>query len=288
LYIDQPAPDAPLGIWGVDVTRPDPTPELVTRRIAQYTPDMAFIIEPGQGTTVIERVADGTRWTVPAGGRPVSISPGRKRIAWQVTNENLPVERQTTQVWVANLDGSEARRVTTLIRGGVSDWISDDVLLLSTRDSLQSREQVLFTFSLIDGRSTELVRVEQLRGTVLSPGGAWLAYYVALNQDTTQNGLWLMRTDGSARRTLDRALFGAFRWRDAHRLLIIPFQPQADVHELWELDADTGATRRLTDPAVTPFKIANGDWTVSPDGRYVAFVEMRDRDIWVLGPLPSP
>jgi Tol biopolymer transport system component/4-amino-4-deoxy-L-arabinose transferase-like glycosyltransferase len=282
LFIDQPARDAPLGIWGVDVTQRDPTPELVTRRIALYTPDMAFVVEPGQSTTVIERLADGTHWTVPAGGRPVSISPGRKRIAWQVTNENLPFERQTTQVWVANVDGTDARQVTTLNRGGFSDWISDDVLLLSTRDSLQSREQVLYTFSLTDGRSTELVRVEQLRGALLSPDGAWLVYYVALNEDTMQNDLWLVRTDGSARRKLDRSLFGAFRWRDADRLLIIPFRPQADVHELWELNVETGETRRLTDPTVTPFKIANGDWTISPDGRQVAFVESRDHNIWLL------
>jgi len=62
----------------------------------------------------------------------------------------------------------------------------------------------------------------------------------------------------------------------------IPFRPEAVSHELWELDVSTGETRRLTDPDVTPFKIANGDWTVSPDGRHVAFVESRDRNIWLL------
>ncbi len=44
----------------------------------------------------------------------------------------------------------------------------------------------------------------------------------------------------------------------------------------------TGEARQLTDPATTPFKIANGDWRVSPDGRYVAFVESSDRNIWVI------
>lgn len=53
-------------------------------------------------------------------------------------------------------------------------------------------------------------------------------------------------------------------------------------HELWELDVNTGETRRLTDPDVIPFKIANDDWAVSPDGRHVAFVESRDRNIWLL------
>jgi len=282
LFIDEPVPDAPAGIWGVDVARPDPTPELVTERIAFYTADMAFLVELSEDTTVIERLADNARWTVPAGGRPVSISPGRKRIAWQVSDEDLPFERQTTQVWVANLDGTDARSVATLPRGGFSGWISDDVLLLSGRESLESREQVLYAFSLTSGRITELVRAEQLRGGLLSPDGIWLAYYVALDEDPAQNGLWLVRTDGSARRQLDRDLFGAYQWRDASRLLVIPFRPEAVSHELWELDVNTGEARRLTDPDVTPFKIANGDWTVSPDGRHVAFVESRDRNIWLL------
>ena len=290
LFIDQPAPDAPLGIWGVDTTRPEATPELFTERIAFYTADMAFLVEPIQGTTVIERLADpeaeieSARWTVPNGGRSVSISPGRTRIAWQVSDDNLPFERRTTQLWVANLDldGSDAELVATLPRGGLSGWVSDDVLLLSGRESLESRETVVYTLSLVDGTSVELARAERPRGTLLSPNGRWLAYYVTLSDEPAENGLWLVRTDGSERRELGKERFGAYQWRDARRLLIIPFDPQATFHELWELDAETGEIRRLTDPNVTPFKISNGDWRASPDGRQVAFVESQDRNIWVL------
>jgi hypothetical protein len=289
LFIDKPTPNDPVGIWGVDVSQPNLTPpQLVTDRIAFYTADLTYRIELSQSTTVIERLAGplsetvSARWTVPAGGRPISISPGRKRIAWQVSNEDLPFERRTTQVWVANLDGSDARSVATLPRGGFSDWISDDVMLMNGRESLESREQVLYTFSLVDGHTTELVRAERLRGGLLSPDRAWLAYYIALDEDPAQNGLWLVRTDGTGRRRLDRDLFGAYQWRDSQRLLIIPFRPEAAFHELWELDVETGETRRLTNPEITPFKIANGDWIVSPDGRYVAFVESEDRNIWLL------
>jgi len=282
LFIDRPAPDVSVGIWGVDVTRPNPTPELVTERIAFYTADMTLLVELSEDTTVIERLADGARWTVPAGGRPVSISPGQKRIAWQVTDESLPFERQITQVWVASLDGTDARQVATLPRGGFGGWISEDVLLLSGRVSLESREQVLYDFSLNSGDTTGLIQAERLRGGLLSPDGAWLACYVALDPDPSQNGLWLVRTDGSERRQLDRDLFGAYQWRDAERLLIIPFRPQAVSHEFWEVDVSTGEARRLTDPTITPFKVANGDWTVSPDGRHVAFVESRDHNIWLL------
>lgn len=290
LFIDKPAPDAPVGIWGVDVMQPGPKPELVTERIGYYTADMSFLVELSRDTTTIEDVTDGTRWIVPAGGRPVSVSPGRKRIAWQESNDGLPFERRTTQLWVVSLEGTNVRLVATLPRGSLSGWISDDVVLLSSRESLQSAEQRLYSLSLIDGTTTELVRSERLRGGLLSPDGRWLAYYVALSDEPAQNGLWLVRTDGTGRHRLDRNLFGAYQWRDNSRLLIIPFRPEAVSHELWELDAETGEARRLADPTTTPFKIANGDWQVSPNGRYVAFAESRDRNIWVLdlGIRPSP
>ena len=172
--------------------------------------------------------------------------------------------------------------VATLPRGGFSGWISDEVVLLSGRESLQSQEQVLFALSLLDGGTVELARGKRLRGELLSPDSAWLAYFVALDEDPAQNGVWLVRTDGSERRKLPRDLFGAYQWRDARRLLIIPFRPETDSHEIWEFDTGIGQARQLTDPELTSFKIANGDWTVSPDGRQVAFVESRDRNIWLL------
>jgi hypothetical protein len=38
----------------------------------------------------------------------------------------------------------------------------------------------------------------------------------------------------------------------------------------------------VTDPAVTPFRISAGDWSVSPDGSKIAFVSAVDRNIWVI------
>ena len=312
LFIDKPGTDLPTGIWGLDITQPEPTPELLTERIAYYTPDLTLRTELNEDSTIIERLdsplsspetgglagtdslsdtqssaqtspTSDTIWEVPSEGQPVSVSPGQKRITWQKSDYDLPVERRTTQIWVANLDGSAPQMVAELPRGGFSGWISDDVMLLSGRESREAQEQVLFTLSLVDGKQAELARGKRLRGGLLSPDGAWLAYFVALDEDLAQNGIWLVRTDGSERYKLVRDLFGAFQWRDAHRLLIIPFRPEAPSHEIWEFDADTEQERRLTDPDITPFKIANGDWAVSPDGRHVAFVESGDRNIWLLG-----
>jgi Tol biopolymer transport system component len=305
LFIDKPSPDLPTGIWAVDVVQLRPTPELLTERIAFYTPDLTLRTELNEDSTVIERLADPpssmasssegdspsgesslpdseTTWEVPSEGQPVFVSPGQKRVAWQKSDDDLPSERRTTQVWVADLDGSAPQMVADLPRGGFGGWISDDVMLLGGRESLDDREQALFTLSLVDGSRVELARGERIRGELLSQEGLWLAYFVALDEDPAQNGVWLVSTDGSERHKLERDLFGAYQWRDTHRLLVIPFQPEAESHEIWEFDANTGQKRRLTDHGLTPFKIANGDWTVSPDGRYVAFVESGDRNIWLL------
>ena len=288
IYIDKPSPESPVGFWGIDTTKPGSTPQLLTERIAFYTSDLSHIIEYGNGQTTIEQLAGilseqvVERWSVPAGGRSISISPNRTRIVWAVSNDNAPSELRVSEIWVANFDGTEPRPVTRLPRGGFAGWITDDRLLLSGRESLESRKTVLYTYSLIDNSMVELVRADRPRGFRLSSDRRWLAYYVSLSDEPAENGLWLLRTDNGERRQLGRELFGSYAWRDARHLLIIPFSPDAQYHELWEVDVETGEARRLIDPDVTRLKVANADWQVSPDGRHVAFVESSDHNIWLL------
>lgn len=289
-FIDKPNADSPTGIWAVPVAEPGGKPVLVTERVEESLAAGDYLVETTENSTTIRRLPDNKRWTVPAGGRSVLISPDRKRIAWAAVDDDLPPEQQVAVVWVANLDGSGARKVAALRRGGLSGWISDDRLLVTGRDSAGSREQVLSALSLDGGDTTELARAERLRSPSLSPSGRWVAYYVTFGADSSRNGLWLARTDGSEQKPAARELFGAYQWRPCRngcstgddRLLVVPFDPAASFHELWELKAETGDVRRLTDAALTPFKIANGDWRVSPDGRYVAYVESSDRNIWAI------
>jgi hypothetical protein len=148
LYIDRPNPAEPAGTWGVSIGGPF-HPFLYTDRIALYTNDLRHLVDSDGRTTTIERLADpassdrGDRWQVPAGGLPVSFSPGRTRIAWQVSNDALAVETRVTEIWVANLDGTEPQAVASIARGGLIGWVSDDVLLLMGRQSLMSAETIL-------------------------------------------------------------------------------------------------------------------------------------------------
>ena len=136
------------------------------------------------------------------------------------------------------------------------------------------------SLSVEDGSIVEIARGSRLRGIAISPGGNWLVYQVTSSGDPSQDGLWLAKTDTSQRRRLD--LFGAYRWRDDGRLYLIPLDLSQPFHVLWEVEAASGVSRPLTDPAITPFKIANGDWSISPDGRQVAFVSAEDHNIWLL------
>jgi hypothetical protein len=289
-FIDKPGPQARVGIWGVSIDASLAEPTFVSERLEESLAGPEFLIDRTSTKTVIERLSTGERWDVPAAGERVVISPDRTRIAWSASNENVLVEQRISTIWVANLDGSEARQVVRLPRGSLSGWVSDDVLLVSGRESLQKPEQILYRLDLRDDSITELARADRLRSASISPSGQWLVYYSTFSTDIGENGLWFLRTDGSERRQLDRKLFGAYQWRGCEevctaendRLIIVPFDPKAVYHEFWEMNPSSNIARPLTDPAQTPFKIANGDWRVSPDGRYIAYVESADRNIWVI------
>ncbi len=128
-----------------------------------------------------------------------------------------------------------------------------------------------------------MVAVEWLRGAAISPDGRMLAYFVAQARDASQNGMYLLDLTHPSPVPRRLNFFGAFRWRDAGRLLYVPLRPGAPGDELWQLDVATGRTERLiAADAGSPFKIANGDWDVARDGSKLVFLSARDRNLWLV------
>ena len=77
--------------------------------------------------------------------------------------------------------------------------------------------------------------------------------------------------------------FGAYRWGAPGELLYVPLKPNAASSELWQLNPQTGATKQLISASAdSPFKIGNGDWDISHDGKHVIYVNARDRNIWLI------
>jgi len=56
---------------------------------------------------------------------------------------------------------------------------------------------------------------------------------------------------------------------------------QSDIH-LWQIDVGSAKQREMEIPSPADFRIANNDWTPSPDGSMVVFVSSEDDALWIL------
>jgi Tol biopolymer transport system component len=280
MFIDKPSADAPSGLYFVNADAPGSPPEFFSARPGFYSSDMTLVVYPENGLAVVEDLVTGESWQINTGGNAPSFSPDGMLLLWQ-TGGGGGGTAQSSTVHLANVDGSEPRVLTTITGGNVSAWFPDSRrLLVSTRPAANSFERVLSVFDLADGSSREIVRASRISSLRLSRGGTWVAFFTSFSQNPADDGIWLVRTDGGDRRRLD--LFGSYQWRDDGRLLVIPLTPGQGSHVIWEVEAATGAARPLTDPDAAPFKVANGDWAVSPDGSRLVFVNAADRAVWML------
>jgi Tol biopolymer transport system component len=188
-------------------------------------------------------------------------------------------------VWVSRFDGSQARQVFSSIGGGFAGWFPDGRLLVNGRSENANLEQVYWALNMEQDqdnapKQVELGRGGRLREAKISADGSWLAYLVTFSEDPEQDGIWLADTRSGEKRRLD--LFGGYQWRNDQNLLVVPLDLSQPYHRLLQVHANTGKVETVTDPEVTPFKIANGDWSVSPGGGKIAFQSAGDGNIWLL------
>ena len=286
-FIDRPAAAAPVGVWGIDVNRPQSPPQLVTERLGVYSPDGALLAYPdrAQGVVVVERLADGQQWTVDTGGESVSFTPDG-RLLWTAYDAEVPWRARRSDIWLAESDGSRARVLATLQRGGPVAWLSDDELLISRRVPPE-QDTLLAVLSLEEGTVTELVQLPRARDVALSPDKRTLVYLVRHNSGGNETGLWLLDLQAPELKPEKLPFFGAYRWRDNRRLVYVPFDPQAAGLNFYEYDVLSGQTRPLFPSAGQPLdlEVANNDWQVSPDGSKIALVAAGGTElngIWVI------
>jgi Tol biopolymer transport system component len=279
-FIDRPEPTSPTGIYGVSVE--GGTVHLVSERIGLPSPDgryLAYLDE--QGKTVVEDTANDQRWTIPNGGRRVFFSPNSIRLAWAAIFDTGTFDQQRVVVSISDLDGSNAREVATVYGGGIAGWLDDEHLLLAGRDTPQDDEMALFSLSIVDGSTQVLVRNHNIRSASIAPGGEWILYTITLNTDQPEdNGMWIIRADGGLHYRLEAV--GSARWRDGSHLLIIPMELDAPSYRIWQFDAETGQVTPLTDPQQLSFRVQAGDWSVSPTGEFVVFVNAEDQALWLI------
>lgn len=284
VFVDKPTVQAPAGLYAVDVTRPLSPPQLFIETLGSYSADYALrAVVQDRLQTYVERASDGKRFLINNGGRSISFSPDGKRIAWTVQSEGGIVSNRTADIWIANYDGSEPRKLLAgLVGGGFSGWLPDSTgFLYSWRETPNAIDRVLSYYALGDGSRFELIRAERISSTAISPRGGWLAYSITFGTPAAENGFSIMSLRDRSKKKL--TFFGAAQWRDDDRLLYIPFRAAGQASfELYEYNARTDQSRRLLDPAATPLLISNGDWRVSPDGRNLVFVSAVDRNLYLV------
>jgi Tol biopolymer transport system component len=283
-FIDKPAEDVPVGIYGLDFVNPQPTPQLVSELIGFRNPDHTIVAVPEGDLVRFINETTGENWTVNTGGNWPSFSPNSSQIVWTASDQEGPYDRRQTDIWRANLDGSEAELLLSLYGGGFAGWLPDgERLLFIGRDDPDPEEVTIFVYHPANGERTNLYTGKRLRGVDISPGGSWIIFYITFADEPADNGFWVVKPDGSDLRQLEVPGFGAYQWRDDDTLLYIPMRASADKSmQLWAINVATNQNIPLTDPTVLQFSIANGDWTVSPNGHNVIFINSTDQNIWAI------
>ena len=281
MFVDKPNETASAGILGVKLN--GEPPQLITAQVGIFSPDFKYVAYPKATETVIAEINGSKQWVVrEAGGRSISFSPDSKLISWQVSSSLVNFDLRTTEVWVANVDGTQAKKIASLFGGGVSWWLPDSAKMLATIRKEANTDPILNILNIADGKLTPVAQASSFRSTMLSPDGAWIIYQIAFSGEAAKDGIWVMRSDGKDLRRLE--IFGSYRWRADGKILFVPLEniTGKQSHRFVEVDAATGNARALTDPNVTPFRIANGDWSLSPDGKRVVFLNTEDGNLWTI------
>jgi hypothetical protein len=278
LFFDKPSPEAPAGLWGIEVETG--TRRLITERAGIYSPDLTLAAFLVNGQTVIERLDDGVRFPILNGGRRVVFSPSGDRVAWVAGSTGPPIDLAWREIWVSSVEGDQPTMVFGAYRGVLAGWSRSGGLLVSGRLNLNDEHQTIWAVDPDGSHSLELGRGFILRGGLPSPRGDWLAYQALFSEDSGQNGLWISNVKSGENYRLE--LFGSYRWRDNQHLLVFSPNVETFEHELWQIEAGSGLSTRVGALEGTGHKVAGGDWQVSPSGDRLVFVSSLDYSLWLI------
>lgn len=251
-----------------------------TAPLPETSSDEQYEVIPSTGQMTIRRRADNASWVVQTENRTPSISAGSSQLLWTVSDGiNVPGgSAPNTTVWISNLNGANARAVVS--EPGVNArWLDDTRLLLTIPGD--NRTTTLDVYDTATNQRFSLGTWAWLRNVTVAPGGGRLMFLITSQQDLAANGVFTIETVSGAQ-PVRMPWFGAWRWRDADSVFYLPFNPSDPFHTLAYFHIPTRTNIVLTDPAITPFLIANGDWDISADGARVLFQNALDGNLWLL------
>ena len=99
---------------------------------------------------MVERLQDEQRWKIDNGGRQVYFSIDEKRLAWTSGVFGGIADTTSREIWISQVDGSQARSVYSSPGAGVVTWLADGRILVSEWAQDGSGNQVLSASTLAD------------------------------------------------------------------------------------------------------------------------------------------
>lgn len=244
------------------------------------SPNGDYEISRVNGTVQITRLEDGTGWTIDAVGDNLpTISPDGTRLLWtERVGDDVPgMDEPDVTLFISDINGENVQEMQ-LEPGTDVRWLDSRRVLLAIDSGTATRLGVM----LLDDRSVYMLGTwDRLRGLSVAPGGERVMFYVTNQPDPSTSGVYVIETREGAR-AAQLPWFGGWRWRDAQSVYYVPFEPDAPSQQLRTYNLLTGEDFALTNPQTQPFIIMDGRWEVSPDGRFVLFHNLSDRNLWLL------
>ena len=157
----------------------------------------------------------------------MEFAPDNRHVAWETEAISGPYDQRQNEIFVANIDGTDAVKVARVYGGGLVGWLPRGLSHVVPGAAFAGA-RMISTLTVLDLRTNvaiDLVTAERISGVGVSNDGSWVAYFISFNADDERNGIWVQRTDGSEARKLD--LWGAYQWRDDSHLLVIPARASA-------------------------------------------------------------
>jgi Tol biopolymer transport system component len=282
-FLDRPSAEAATGMYAVPIAEPLTPPTLLTEKLGPFSRDLSYSLDLLGGQTFVERLSDGTKFPINNGGRSLSFSPDATRIVWTVGQDAGNFDVRRNEIWLANMDGSDAQRVATRYGGGVVAWFNGSSrMLISGKANRNDPAPTLAILNLTEGDTQPVFSADRMRGFALAPDDRHIVFFIAQSREESMNGMYLLALDVPNAQPQRLDFFGAYQWRDANHLLYIPLKLDLPSHELWQLDVTSGQSELLIPAsAESPFRVGNGDWDVSSDGKHLVYVSARDRNLWL-------